>query len=132
MNVTCPACSSRYAIPDEKIAGRRARIKCKRCGQLVSVDGRHLTPPQAPPPPSAPPRAAPAAAHPSAAPATPSRWTLAQPSGAKAQIDTATLVALYREQRVEPGALRVIVPPAATDLFCRLPLEQSLARSRAG
>ncbi|NLE84788.1 MAG: hypothetical protein GX607_00165 [Myxococcales bacterium] len=105
MNVTCPACSSRYAIPDEKIAGRRARIKCKRCGQLVSVDGRHLTPPQAPPPPSAPPRAAPAAAHPSAAPATPSRWTLAQPSGAKAQIDTATLVALYREQRVEPGAL---------------------------
>ncbi|NLD44208.1 MAG: diacylglycerol kinase family lipid kinase [Chloroflexi bacterium] len=36
------------------------------------------------------------------------------------------------EVRVEPGALRVIVPPAATDLFCRPPLEQSLARSRAG
>lgn len=98
MNVTCPACSSRYAIPDEKIAGRRARIKCKRCGQLVSVDGRHLSSRQVSPAPSQ-------RAFASAPPPTPPVWTLAQPSGARGQVDARALVELYREQRVEPGAL---------------------------
>lgn len=161
MHVTCPACSSRYAIPDAKVAGRRARIKCKRCGELISIDGRQLTAPSsdavgaAPPtqaqpavggsaaerPAEAPPAEAPPPAAPSPANGTtanepaaraavrspqpppppklpPSRpapaaspqvasapWTLAQPSGAKSQVDTAALVELYRAGRVEPGAL---------------------------
>jgi predicted Zn finger-like uncharacterized protein len=39
MNVTCPACSSKYAVPDEKVLGKKVRIRCKRCGESILVDG---------------------------------------------------------------------------------------------
>ncbi len=39
MNIACIACPARYAVPDGKIAGRKVRITCKRCGTPLIVDG---------------------------------------------------------------------------------------------
>ncbi|HMJ11879.1 MAG TPA: zinc-ribbon domain-containing protein [Polyangiaceae bacterium] len=39
MNVSCGSCPAKYAIPDEKVRGRKVRITCKRCGAPIVVDG---------------------------------------------------------------------------------------------
>jgi predicted Zn finger-like uncharacterized protein len=44
MNLTCPACSARYSVPDEKVQGKRAKMSCKRCGHKISIDGTQLAP----------------------------------------------------------------------------------------
>jgi len=45
MNVTCGSCAARYAVPDAKVQGRKVRIKCKKCGTPILIDG---TAPDAP------------------------------------------------------------------------------------
>ena len=40
MKIACPSCSSRYAIPDEKIEGKVAKIRCRKCGASIEADGR--------------------------------------------------------------------------------------------
>ncbi len=121
MNVVCPTCSTKYSVPDAKVAGKRARMKCKRCGAAIAIDGTGLT---------ASPRGAAPTAHASSPEAPPqvrsgaqrllqslageataravhpaSVWTLVQPSGKKDTLTTDQLIALYRDRRVEPGAL---------------------------
>jgi len=59
MFVTCSACSARFDLPDDKIAGRKARMKCKTCGAPIAIDGTGLAaggaaPHKAPPVPSRP------------------------------------------------------------------------------
>ncbi len=52
MKVSCPKCPAKYAIPTEKVAGRRIRIHCKKCGSPIYIDGT-TSPPTAsdsPPP----------------------------------------------------------------------------------
>ncbi|HWA74745.1 MAG TPA: DUF4339 domain-containing protein [Polyangiaceae bacterium] len=44
MNVACTACPAKYAVPDERVRGKRARITCKHCGTSIIVDGTHLGP----------------------------------------------------------------------------------------
>src|SRR6187431_3507778 len=39
MNVTCTGCPAKYAIPDEKVRGKKVRITCKHCGTNIIVDG---------------------------------------------------------------------------------------------
>ena len=39
MNVTCTGCPAKYAIPDEKVRGKKVRITCKHCGTNIVVDG---------------------------------------------------------------------------------------------
>ena len=45
MNVACPACPAKYAVPDEKVRGKKARITCKRCGAAIIIDGTVLDQP---------------------------------------------------------------------------------------
>lgn len=55
MLVTCSACSAKFQLPDDKIRGRKARMKCKTCGASIAIDGTSLganTSHAAPPPPS--------------------------------------------------------------------------------
>ncbi len=40
MKIACPSCSARYAIPDEKIEGKVAKIRCRKCGASIEADGR--------------------------------------------------------------------------------------------
>ncbi len=41
MNVTCTGCPAKYAVPDEKVRGKKVRITCKHCGTNIVVDGTH-------------------------------------------------------------------------------------------
>lgn len=64
MKVQCGQCPAKYAIADERIHGKKVRIRCKRCGSAIVVDGKldppHVTTEAAPPgasdslPPSTP------------------------------------------------------------------------------
>lgn len=44
MKVTCQSCGARYGIADEKIRGRRAKVRCKSCSTVFVVDGTALDP----------------------------------------------------------------------------------------
>ena len=39
MKVSCPACDSKYTIADEKVTGRKVKVRCKSCGGQIVVDG---------------------------------------------------------------------------------------------
>src|SRR5262245_31219262 len=39
MKITCQECQSKYTIADEKIQGKVAKIRCRKCGATVVVDG---------------------------------------------------------------------------------------------
>lgn len=42
MNVACTACPAKYAVPDEKVRGRKVKITCKHCGTAIIVDGTKI------------------------------------------------------------------------------------------
>ncbi|MBN2802997.1 MAG: zinc-ribbon domain-containing protein [Deltaproteobacteria bacterium] len=44
MKIICEKCQSKYSIQDEKVAGRTLKIKCKKCGGVISVNGKSITP----------------------------------------------------------------------------------------
>jgi predicted Zn finger-like uncharacterized protein len=47
MKVTCQACSAQYTIADDKVKGRKVKIRCKACQTPIVVDGQN-PPPQSP------------------------------------------------------------------------------------
>lgn len=63
MIVSCQSCSTKFQVPDEKVAGKRARLPCRKCGKLIQIDARNLRISQAPlklsTPPPLPPRPSP-------------------------------------------------------------------------
>ncbi len=70
MKISCSKCPAQYEIPDAKIEGKRAQIKCRHCGARIVVDGTAIggaAPSPAPPAKASPrPGARPAAASPAA------------------------------------------------------------------
>ncbi len=42
MKVTCESCGSKYTIKDEKVRGKRVKIRCKGCKNPIVVDGTAL------------------------------------------------------------------------------------------
>ena len=42
MIVDCHSCGATYNISDEKVRGRRVRVRCKTCGEGIIVDGAAL------------------------------------------------------------------------------------------
>ena len=42
MIVDCPSCGATYNISDDKVRGRRVRVRCKSCGDGIIVDGAQL------------------------------------------------------------------------------------------
>ncbi len=52
MKVTCQSCQAKYSIADEKVRGKVAKIRCKKCGTTIIVNGTdnpHAAPSQHPP-----------------------------------------------------------------------------------
>ncbi|MBN1611332.1 MAG: zinc-ribbon domain-containing protein [Polyangiaceae bacterium] len=49
MNVTCTSCDAKYVVPDEKVAGRRIRIRCRHCDTPMVIDGTSIAAGAAPP-----------------------------------------------------------------------------------
>ncbi len=45
MRITCNACTAQYNLPDEKVRGRRVKVRCKRCSEGIIVDGTQLEAP---------------------------------------------------------------------------------------
>ncbi len=67
MKVSCQSCGAKYTIADDKVRGRKVKIRCKSCGSPIVVDGQS----------EAPPPAAEAQAETAVAPATaPDVWTV--------------------------------------------------------
>src|SRR5687768_11069234 len=53
MKFLCGNCKAKYQIADEKASGRTLRMKCRRCGHDILIDGHNMpasSPPAAPPP----------------------------------------------------------------------------------
>jgi predicted Zn finger-like uncharacterized protein len=42
MRIECDNCGAKYSIADEKVAGKMIRLRCKKCGHNIRVDGTHL------------------------------------------------------------------------------------------
>src|SRR5690606_6753020 len=42
MKVTCQSCGAQYNLPDDKIRGRKAKVRCKKCSERIVVDGTAL------------------------------------------------------------------------------------------
>jgi len=45
MKVECAACQAKYQIPDERVAGRKLKIRCRKCGGAIIVRGDQLVAP---------------------------------------------------------------------------------------
>ena len=74
MIIACPACATRYAVPDTAIGAQGRTVRCAKCRHSWFQDGTGLidsaavtTPPTAAPPPPAPAPAPPEAPSPEAA-----------------------------------------------------------------
>ena len=39
MKISCPSCSAKYSIADEKVNHRLAKIRCRKCGATIVIDG---------------------------------------------------------------------------------------------
>ncbi len=48
MKVSCQACQAKYTIADAKVAGKIAKIRCKKCGEIVVINGKSLVSVMAP------------------------------------------------------------------------------------
>ena len=40
MKISCPACQAKYSIADEKVTDRLAKIRCRKCGATIVIDGK--------------------------------------------------------------------------------------------
>ncbi len=40
MKVSCPSCSAKYSIADEKVRSRLAKIRCRKCETTIVIDGK--------------------------------------------------------------------------------------------
>jgi predicted Zn finger-like uncharacterized protein len=112
MQFACEKCGTRYAVPDEKVRGKRIRTKCRRCGSEILVEG--------PPGPSGPPsnrttsipliaqQGAQAARRPGASSPpnrSEERWTVALSRANRRRMTTAELVQGYALGAVTDEAL---------------------------
>jgi predicted Zn finger-like uncharacterized protein len=39
MKITCQSCQSKYNVADEKVQGKTVKIRCRKCGATIVVDG---------------------------------------------------------------------------------------------
>ena len=96
MNVACPACPAKYAVPDEKVRGKKARITCKRCGSAIIIDGTTLNQASKPPP------------KPKLEPLPPPPEAMSAPEAAEDSLADGWLVAIT-DERQEPASTNRIV-----------------------
>lgn len=125
MIVSCPSCTTKFNVPDAKVAGKRARMKCKRCGEAIDIDGTTL--PSGPAsaraynPPSGPGSSRPFNDPPPKEPSSPGpidispRWRIALSPGKRNEVSFADLSQLYNGGALPAGAL--ICAPGKTEFL---------------
>jgi len=91
MKITCQACQAKYTIADEKVVGKIVKIRCKKCGATIVVNGTEGAALGAsPPPPMA------NAFDYAAQGGTQSPWTLNVADGDQRTMTEEEVVAAYR------------------------------------
>jgi len=40
LKISCPSCEAKYSIGDDKVHNRLAKIRCRKCGANIVIDGR--------------------------------------------------------------------------------------------
>src|ERR1700728_2391522 len=40
MKIACQSCQAKYTIADEKVVGKVVKIRCKKCGATIVVNGQ--------------------------------------------------------------------------------------------
>lgn len=40
MKISCPSCAAKYSIADDKVQSRLAKIRCRKCGTTIVIDGK--------------------------------------------------------------------------------------------
>jgi len=97
LKISCPSCEAKYSIGDEKVHDRLAKIRCRKCGADIVIDGR-VTPPSVSLGDAAittgeHPAAAPAAAH--GSPKTSTEYTVDLGENDQRAMSVADLVEAY-------------------------------------
>jgi len=46
MKIACQSCQAKYTIADEKVVGKVVKIRCKKCGTTIVVNGQEGAPPE--------------------------------------------------------------------------------------
>jgi predicted Zn finger-like uncharacterized protein len=44
VKISCPSCAAKYSIADEKVQDKLAKIRCRKCGTTIVIDGK-VSPP---------------------------------------------------------------------------------------
>lgn len=44
MKISCPACTAKYSIADDRVQDRLAKIRCRKCGATIVIDGKASPP----------------------------------------------------------------------------------------
>ena len=98
MKVSCQACGAKYTIADDKVRGRKVKIRCKSCGAPIVVDAQSEVPP--------PPEAAPAAdaAAPAAGGARTEAWSVNLSDTDQRNMTTDEIIAGWRSGVVTSDA----------------------------
>src|SRR5689334_1156364 len=99
MKVSCQACGAKYTIADEKVRGRKVKIRCKSCGTPIVVDGQSSIPPEA-----APGAAGGTPAPAAAAPAAGAAWSVNLSDTDQRTMTTQEIVAAWRAGTITSDA----------------------------
>jgi predicted Zn finger-like uncharacterized protein len=111
MNISCISCPARYGVPDAKLAGKRVRITCKRCGTALLVDAT-VDPPRISSAANAGPSVAPVAraslapaSNRAPAPKPAVEFMVVMPDDRQESADVAQIVRLYRDRQINAETL---------------------------
>src|SRR5215468_11156923 len=94
MKISCQACQAKYTIADEKVLGKVVKIRCKKCGATIVVNGND---PSATTTTSSPSEAPPAADSGDSA----EGWTVNVAEGDQRTMSDDEVVAAYRTGTID-------------------------------
>ncbi len=114
MIVSCSNCATKFNVPDAKVAGKRARMRCKKCGTAIAIDGTNLGSQLSSPRPHTPPsrpggsyshHSAPINELPQNRSDISPRWRLADPLGRRIETTLDQLAEFYKAGQLTEGTL---------------------------
>ncbi len=98
MKISCQSCQAKYTIADEKVLGKIVKIRCKKCGATIVINGNEPDAAQAH---EAPQQPGPGAYEQAAAGEGEAGWTVNVADGDQRTMSTAELVSAYQSGVVD-------------------------------
>ena len=91
MKIACDSCGAKYTIADEKVSGKTVKIRCKKCGATMVIDGQSAA-------------AAPASQGPAPSVEAANGWMLHVGEGDQESLSVDQIVERYRDGRIDGSA----------------------------